>query len=118
MSIKYNYNNKRVTFDMQDRIEEKIDRLVAMMSKLTAKDDGTNKQFKPKISQSKRRQTRNFYDKHNYNQKIIRIGKDQVVEIGEFHLVVEFGVDNIIEVDQGINRAIGMTLEEETLEVT
>ena len=41
-----------------------------MMSELTAKDDGTNKQFKPKIFQSKRRgQTRNSYDKHDYDQK-------------------------------------------------
>ena len=70
MSIKDNYNNKKVTFDMQDRLEEKIDRLTLMMSKLTAKDDGTNKQFKPKIFQSKGRgQTRNFHDKHNYNQR-------------------------------------------------
>ena len=34
-----------------------------MMSKLAANDEGTNKQFKPKIYQSKRRgQTGNFYD--------------------------------------------------------
>ena len=35
---------------------------------LTAQDDGQNKQFKPKIFQSKRRgQMRNLYDKHNYD---------------------------------------------------
>ena len=40
------------------------------MSKLTTKDDGLNKQFKPKICQGERRgQTRNFYDRSNYNQK-------------------------------------------------
>ena len=39
------------------------------------------------------------------------------MEIGEFHLLVEFSMDKIIEVDQGMNRAIGITLEEETLEV-
>ena len=50
-------------------------------------------------------------------REIIRIGIDQVVEIGEFHLVVEFSMDKIIEIDQGMNRAIGMTLEEEILEV-
>ena len=34
------------------------------------KDDGTNKQFKPQIYQSKRReQSRNFYDKCNYDQR-------------------------------------------------
>ena len=39
---------------MQDRLEEKTNRLTVMMSKLPAKDEGTNKQFKPKIFQSKR----------------------------------------------------------------
>ena len=48
---------------MQDGLEEKIDRLRVVMSKLTAKDEGTNKQFNPEIFQSKRRgQKRNFYD--------------------------------------------------------
>ena len=46
---------------MQDGLEKKTDRLTVMMSKLAADDDGTNKQFKPKIFQSKRRgQIRNF----------------------------------------------------------
>ena len=39
------------------------------------------------------------------------------MEIVEFHLVVEFSVDKIIDIDLGMNSAIGMTLEEETLEV-
>ena len=50
-------------------------------------------------------------------KEIIRIGIDQIVEIGEFNLVVEFNMDRIIEVDQGIDKAIGMTLEEEILKV-
>ena len=71
MSIKDSYN-KKVTFGTQDRLEEKTDRLMVLFSKLAAKDDGANKQFKPKIFQSKktRGQTRNFYDGHNYVQKI------------------------------------------------
>ena len=52
MSIKDNYN-KKVTFNTQDGLEEKIDRLTVIISKLTAKYDGLNKQFKPKIFQSK-----------------------------------------------------------------
>ena len=41
-----------------------------MMSKLTTQDDSQNKQFKPNIYQSKRRgQTRNFYNKCNYDQQ-------------------------------------------------
>ena len=42
MSIMDNNNNKRVTFDTQDGLEEKIDRLTVMMSKLAANDEGTN----------------------------------------------------------------------------
>ena len=38
-----------------------------MMSKLTTTEEGLNKQFKPKIYQSKRRgQIRNIYDRCNY----------------------------------------------------
>ena len=67
MSIRDSYNNNKVTFETQDGSEDKIDRLTVMMSKLATKDDGTYKQFKSQIYQSKRRgQTRNFYDKHNY----------------------------------------------------
>ena len=69
MSIKDSYsNNKRVTIDTQDGLEEKIDRHTTMMSKLTAKDEGLKKQFKPKIFQGKRRgQNRNIYDRCNYD---------------------------------------------------
>ena len=60
MSIKGSYGNKKVTFDTQDSSEEKIDRLVTIMNKLTT--DG--QRFKPKIYQGKRRgQTRNIYDR-------------------------------------------------------
>ena len=70
MSIKDSYINKRVKFDTKDCLEEKIDRLMTMMSKLTAQDDGQNKQFKPKVFQGKRRgKTRNFYDKCNYDHR-------------------------------------------------
>ena len=43
-------------------------------------------------------------------RKNIRIGIDQVVDIEEFHLVVEFSVVKILEVDQGMNKVIGTTL--------
>ena len=69
MSIKDSYS-KKVTFNTQDSLEDKIDRLTVMMSKLTANNDGLNKQVKPKIFQSKRRgQMRNFYGRCNYNQR-------------------------------------------------
>ena len=39
--------NKRVTFDMTDDIEQKLDKLTAMMGKLVTEDEGQSKQFKP-----------------------------------------------------------------------
>ena len=55
MSIKDNYNNTKVTFNTQNGLEENIDRLAVMMSKLAANEEGVNKQFKPKIYQNKRK---------------------------------------------------------------
>ena len=46
MNIKDRYIINKVTFDIQDSLDEKIDRLTSMMSKLTAQDDTQNKQFK------------------------------------------------------------------------
>ena len=46
MNIKDGYISKKATFDTKDSLDEKIDRLTAMMSKLTAQDDNQNEQFK------------------------------------------------------------------------
>ena len=43
---------------------------------------------------------------------IIRIGTGQIVEIEEYNLVAESNMDRIIEVDHGMDKAIGMTLGE------
>ena len=40
-------HKKRVTFDMTDGLEQKIDKLTVMMGKLVTKDNGQNRQFKP-----------------------------------------------------------------------
>ena len=48
MSIKDSYN-KKFTFDTQDGLEDKIDRLTVMMGKLAARDNVTNWQFKPQV---------------------------------------------------------------------
>ena len=59
-----------VTFDTQDGLEEKIDKVILMISKLTTQEDSQSKQFKPKIYQNRRRgQTRNIYVRHNYDQR-------------------------------------------------
>ena len=41
--------NKRVTFDMTDGIEQKLDKLTAMMGKLVPEDEGQSKPFKPQV---------------------------------------------------------------------
>ena len=71
MNIRDGYKSKKVvTFVMQDRLDDKIDKLTSMMSKLTAQGNNQNKQFKPKIYQRKRRrQTRNYYDENNFQHR-------------------------------------------------
>ena len=55
MNIRDGYDSKKVvTFDMQDRLDDKIDKLTSMMSKLTAQSSNQNKPFKLKIYQVKR----------------------------------------------------------------
>ena len=71
MNIRDGYNSKKVvTFDTQDRLDDKIDRLTSMMHKLTTQGNSQNKQFKPKICHSKKRgQTKNLYNKGNYQNR-------------------------------------------------
>ena len=89
------------------------------MSKLATKDDQTNKQLKLLIYQSKRRGRQEISMTNIIMIKeTIRIDIDQTVEIEESNLVVEFSMDKIMEVDQGMNKTIGMTIGEEILEVT
>ena len=52
MSVKDSYN-KRLTFNAQDGLEDKIAKLTAMMGKLAARDGKVNRPFKPQIYQSK-----------------------------------------------------------------
>ena len=46
MNIKEGFG-KKVTFDTMDGIEQKIDKLMAMMGTLVLEDEGQNRQFKP-----------------------------------------------------------------------
>ena len=39
--------NMRVTFNMTDGIEQKLDKLIAMMGKLVTEEKGQSKPFKP-----------------------------------------------------------------------
>ena len=71
MSTKDGYNSKKVTFDMQDRLDDKIDKLTSMMSKLTAQDNNQNKHFKLKIYQGRWRgqSWNNYPDDTNYQNR-------------------------------------------------
>ena len=71
MNIRDGYNSKKIaTFDMPDRLDDKINKLTYVMSKLTAQGINQNKQFKPKIIKEKRRgQTGNYYKQGNYQNR-------------------------------------------------
>ena len=66
----YNNGKKVVTFDTQDKLDDKLDKITSMMSKLTAQGSSQNRLFKPKIYQGKRRgQGRNYYDQDRYQNR-------------------------------------------------
>ena len=48
--------------------------------------------------------------------KNIKIGIDQILEMEEFNLVVEYTMGSITEVHQGINKIIEIIIEEVILE--
>ena len=63
----YNSIKKAVSFDIQDKLCDKISKHISMMSKLSAKGNNWNRLFKPKIYQGKRReQDGNNYDQGRY----------------------------------------------------
>ena len=52
MKVGKNHNTTEkwsVSFNMQDRLDDKIDKLTSVISKLTAQGNTQDKQFKPKI---------------------------------------------------------------------
>ena len=48
-----------------------------------------------------------------YMTGIIKIDVDQMVEIGEFHLVVGYNADKSIKISQGMIRTVEVTLGED-----
>ena len=50
---------KKVSFDTQDNLEQKIDKLMVMMGKLVTEDEGCTKPFRPQIYQSGRGRIQN-----------------------------------------------------------
>ena len=64
MNIRDSFN-KRITFDMADSVEQKIDKLTVIMGKLVTEDKGQNKTFKLQVYQSNRGRGET---RCNYNQ--------------------------------------------------
>ena len=50
---------KKVSFNTQDDLEQKIDKLMVMMDKLVTEDDGCSKLFRPQIYQPSRGRNQN-----------------------------------------------------------
>ena len=48
----YNSSKKVVSFDTQDRLDDKLDKVTSMMSKLTAQGSSQSSPFKSKIYQA------------------------------------------------------------------
>ena len=57
---------KRITFDVIDDMEQKIDKLMVMMGKLVTEDEAQSKTFKPQVYQSNKGTGQN---RGNYNQR-------------------------------------------------
>ena len=92
---------------MQDRLDDKIDKLTAMMTKVIAQGSDQNKQFKPKSIKAK----------GGNKQEIImirvatRIDIDQIVEI-ECHLELEVSMEIIIEKGHNMIKIIEVIFKE------
>ena len=48
-------HNRKVSFDTREELADKIDKLGVMIGKLATRDNGTGRQFKPKILQGRGR---------------------------------------------------------------
>ena len=59
----YNSGEKVFTFGTRDRLDDKLEKITSMVSKLTAQESNQNMLFKPKIYQGRKRgQMRQYYD--------------------------------------------------------
>ena len=73
MSIRVGHHRK-VSFDTRKELGDKIDKLAVMIGKLATRDGETNRQFKPKIHQSRGRgQNRNY-------RETIKTGTNQITD--------------------------------------
>ena len=74
MSVRNGCSSKRLTFNVTDDLEQKIDRLTVMMGKLVTEDEGQPKPFKPQVYQPNRgrNQNRGNYQGRFRNKNVYR----------------------------------------------
>ena len=119
--------NKRVTFNLTDDIECKIDKLMVMMGKLVTEDKGQNKPFKLQVYQSNRGrgQTTHNYDQRRYEGrfsqtvctediqdiiKLLGVGQDMIP-------IEEVVTGTIKEVVRDLVGIVIMIMEEVVIEI-
>ena len=99
-------------FNTWDKLDDKIDKLISMMSKLTAQGNSQNRPFKPKIYKGK--------GEDKLGIIIIKIDTkvdvDQTVEMGECHIEAELSRATIIEKGHSMVKITEVISEEEILE--
>ena len=88
----YNSSKRVVSFDTQDRLDDKLDKITSTMSKLTAHSSNQNRPFKPYMKEKGEDKLDIIIIKIDIN-----VGIDQTVLIGECHIEVEVSMDKITE---------------------
>ena len=101
MSIREGQKSRRVSFDTGEELGDKIDKLLAMIGRLAAKDSGKVRPFKPQIHQNRGRgQNRGCNQRNNQNR--YRSGNRLIVGIED-----NLGKN---EVETDLCKAIGETI--------
>ena len=128
MSMRYS-QSKKFSFNTQDNLEQKIDKLMVMMGKLVTEDEGCSKPFRPQIYQSGRGRDQNRGNFHgrfrnkvyrgctSYNQNLeVDIGVTLITEkimvimlevVRDTEIIIMITEGTIIEVKIMIEIAVG-----------
>ena len=62
-------HSRKVSFDINEELGDKIDKLAVMIGKLGTRHSGTGRQFKPQIYQNRSRGQNRNYNQHSYQNK-------------------------------------------------
>ena len=106
MSIRDGHHRK-VSFDTREELGNKIDKLAVMIDKLTTRESGTNRQFKPQIHQGRGRGQNRSYSQRSYQIDMDKI-TDQIAETEVSTEKIEVGLD----MNHDRNRIIGEVILE------